>query len=122
MNDLTNHGVSRAFQLLWRRRPRVAAASWCKRRYGREREWRSRVAEVALPLTDPYLISYQPPDQIDRIDPSNEEKEHGLWNALESLWSRPYWRRVWVLSSPGASKGSAIILPMRVFSNDTGID
>src|SRR5436190_11440405 len=43
MNDLTNHGVSRAFQLLWRRRPRVAAASWCKRRYGREREWRSRV-------------------------------------------------------------------------------
>src|SRR2546430_15362132 len=43
MNDLTNHGVPRAFQLLWRRRPRVAAASWCKRRYGREREWRSRV-------------------------------------------------------------------------------
>src|SRR5436190_18322072 len=43
MNELTNHGVSRAFQLLWRRRPRVAAASWCKRRYGREREWRSRV-------------------------------------------------------------------------------
>src|SRR5256885_2077011 len=43
MNDLTNHGVPRAFQLLWRRRPRVAAASWCKRIYGREREWRSRV-------------------------------------------------------------------------------
>src|SRR3989440_6840708 len=43
MNDLTNHGVPRAFQLQWRRRPRVVATSWCKRTYGREREWRSRV-------------------------------------------------------------------------------
>ena len=37
------------------------------------------------------------PDQIRRIHVSNKEKEHVLWNALESFWSRSYWTRVWVV-------------------------
>jgi hypothetical protein len=72
-------------------------------------------SDLAMEFIASYTRSQR---DVTRLRASATNRDSGLWLALVSLWSRPYWTRVWVVQEVAAARNIVVQCGHRCFPRD----